>query len=120
MNEQRQQLKRMWSAVRRFHETHPEETGPPDLSEDIARNTLLFVEPLDRALCRATPGCLWNRDRDPSYAFIRKRWDVPDAWPASRDWTPRDDLEEPSTRVAAAMSKFAMRRRALTAAPPGK
>ena len=98
-------------AVQRFHETHPEETGPDDLSEDMARNTLLFVEPLDRALCRATPSCVWGRDCDAIYGFIREHYRVPAAWPGDRDWTPRTDLVEPKTRVANAMGEFAVRLR---------
>jgi len=90
-----------------------------DLNDGIARATLLHLEPLDKALCRATEGCDWGRDCDPVYAFIRGQWGIPGAWPADDDRT-TGDVREPKSRVAAAMSRAAAagaRRRAALSGP---
>lgn len=98
-----------------------------ELSNGIARSTLQLLEPLDQSLCRARPGCVWSRDCDKIYAFIRKHWDIPDSWPGEEeDQGPFDEGFEdlhrgeslephaavPSSRVAAAMAKASDRRRA--------
>ena len=110
-DEYRAQLKRMWTSVRRLHLKYPahaygRDEIVVDLNDGIARSTLLHLEPLDKALCRATEGCDWDRDCDPVYAFIRREWDIPHAWPADGDRT-AGNVCEPTSRVAAAMSRAA-------------
>eukprot|EP00937_MAST-01D_sp_MAST-1D-sp2_P000090 g90.t1 len=109
-DEYRTQLKRMWTSVRRLHLKYgPGTCGRDeikvDLNDGIARSTLLFLEPLDRALCRATEGCDWQRDSDPIYSFIRAEWDIPAAWPAEHERTASCDMHQPKSRVAAAIAK---------------
>ncbi len=96
-----------------------------ELSNGIARSTLQLLEPLDRALCRARPGCVWSRDCDRIYTFIRKHWNIPDSWPGEEeDQGPFDEGFEdlhrgeslephavvPISRVAAVMAKASARR----------
>ena len=110
-DEYRAQLKRMWTSVRRLHLKYPSHAYGRDeivvdLNDGIARSTLLHLEPLDKALCRATEGCDWHRDCDPVYAFIRREWGISQAWPADDDRT-AGNVCEPTSRVAAAMSRAA-------------
>ena len=110
-DEHRTQLKRMWTSVRQLHlkyppEAHGRDEIKVDLNDGIARSTLLHLEPLDKALCRATEGCDWRSDCDPVYGFIRRLWSIPEAWPTEKDRT-TGDVREPKSRVAAAMSRAA-------------
>mmetsp|Transcript_53534 Transcript_53534/g.92092 ORF Transcript_53534/g.92092 Transcript_53534/m.92092 type:complete len:265 (-) Transcript_53534:199-993(-) len=74
-------------------------------SDEIAHETLRQVEPLDKALCRARPGCVWSRDCDPMFKFIRQHWGLPESFPAESDaHLPFPDAKEPRTRVAVAMA----------------
>lgn len=133
INEYRIQLKRMWHSIRRLHVKHPslsmldedaESTNSRneinvELSNGIARSTLLLLEPLDEALCRSRPGCVWSKDCDKIYAFIREHWNIPASWPGDGRQGPFDESFEdlgsirgfephaikPTSRVAVAMEQ---------------
>jgi hypothetical protein len=73
-------------------------------SDEIAHETLRQVEPVDKALCRARPGCEWSRDCDPIFKFFRQEWGLRESFPANGDAERLlSKVKEPSTRVAAAM-----------------
>ena len=96
VDEQRISLKNMWSNIALAWRRHPQrrETlmrellyAEYPLGREVAVKSLLMLEPLDRAACRANVGktgpgvCDWKTHCPVIYPFIRSVYGIPDDWP---------------------------------------
>ena len=84
-----------WFAIQQAHQHHPERRkllepvlfSEYPLGREVAMKSLLLLEPLDRASCRANTSktgagvCDWGSECPVIYPFIRLMYSIPAEWP---------------------------------------
>ena len=111
LDRDRVRMKNLWYSVMLSYTNNPDYAGEMmssllfddyPLGREIALKTILTLEPLDKAACRANISkcgkglCDWPKHQSKIYSFIRSTYQIPEDWPHICHDTPikSDDLAQ--------------------------
>ena len=110
---QRTRMKNLWFSIQQAWARHPSRRellndllfGEYPLGREVALKSLLMLEPLDRAACRANesktgPGiCDWENHCPSIYPFIRKVYGIAPDWPPQAELSAVKSKKQLATMV---------------------